>query len=79
MFISDPRLNLFDILCVILALLLGVLMVIQGLLGLIWGSWAHFTLPPILGLVPFFFGWGIVRACWVSLRLNARNKTGNAD
>jgi len=72
---SSPRLNMFEVLCVILALLLGIVIAIQGLLGLIWGSSAHYSLSPVWGLVPFFFGWGIVRACCISLKFNAGNKS----
>jgi hypothetical protein len=53
--------NAFDKLCGVFAFGLGVVFLILGVLGLFVGCKAHFTLPPILGVVPAFVGWGIVR------------------
>lgn len=55
------RLNLFDKICAVLAFGLGVVLLILGLVGVIFGCNAHFTLPPILGALPVLFGWGIVK------------------
>ena len=52
----------FDKLCAAVAFLLGVALLILGVFGLFAGCKAHFTLPPILGVLPAFVGWGIIRA-----------------
>lgn len=58
--------NVFDKACAVLAFALGVMLVIAGLVGLFGGVRASFTLPPVLGLLPAFAGWGIVRAVRLS-------------
>ena len=54
--------NIFDKICAVLALLLGIVLGLLGVVGLFVGCNAHFSLPPILGVLPVFFGWGIVRS-----------------
>ena len=57
----------FDKFCSYLAILFGILLLILGSFGLFFGSRAHFTLPPFLGVFPAFVGWGIyksVRLAW---------------
>jgi hypothetical protein len=56
----------FDRFCAVLAGLLGALLIILGALGLFFGSKANFALPPVLGVIPAFVGWGIVRSILVS-------------
>jgi hypothetical protein len=56
--------NAFDKICAVFAFAFGVVMVILGVVGLFAGSNAHFSLPPILGVLPALFGWGIVRAVY---------------
>ena len=56
----------FDKLCAAVAFLLGVVLLILGVFGLFAGCKAHFTLPPVLGLLPAFVGWGIIRAVWIA-------------
>ena len=38
----------------------------QGGLGVFAGCKAHFTLPPILGVIPVFVGWGIIKPILVA-------------
>ncbi len=54
--------NLFNKVCMVLAFVLGALLLILGALGLVFGCNAHFTLPPIMGVLPAFVGWGIIAA-----------------
>ena len=56
----------FDKLCAAVAFLLGIGLMILGGLGLFAGCKAHFTLPPVLGVLPAFVGWGILRAIWIA-------------
>lgn len=58
--------NLFDKCCAVLAFMLGAVFMLLGAFGLIFGSNAHFTLPPILGGLPLLFGWGMVRPIYVA-------------
>jgi len=69
--------NIFDKICCVLAFLLGVALLILGALGLFMGCNANFTLPPILGVIPAFAGWGIVKAivvAWKSPRKKVREQ-----
>ena len=59
----------FDRLCAAVGFLLGVVLMILGIFGLFAGCKAHFTLPPVLGVVPAFVGWGIIRAVWVAWKV----------
>ena len=56
--------NVFDKLCAALAFLLGLALLLLGAIGIFTGCKAHFTLPPVLGVLPAFVGWGIVRAVY---------------
>ena len=56
--------NAFDKLCAMAAFLLGIVFLILGVVGLFAGCRAQFTLPPLLGVIPAFVGWGIVRAVY---------------
>ena len=58
--------NLFDKFCACLAFALGVVFLAIGILGLVFGARAQFTLPPILGALPALFGWGIVKSVVVA-------------
>ncbi|MBA4068132.1 MAG: hypothetical protein C0501_31415 [Isosphaera sp.] len=60
--------NVFDKVCASLAFALGVVFVLAGVAGLAFGCRAHFTLPPVLGVLPAFVGWGIVRAVYLAWR-----------
>ena len=53
------RMTVFDKVCAALSILVGALFMILGVVGLFVGSNAHFRLPPILGGLPFFLGWGM--------------------
>lgn len=56
--------NAFDKLCAAFGFALGVIFLILGVMGLFIGCRANFTLPPLLGILPAFAGWGIVRAVY---------------
>jgi hypothetical protein len=56
--------NAFDKFCAIFSFLLGLVLLGLGAVGLFLGCSAHFTLPPVLGILPAFVGWGIVRAVY---------------
>ena len=56
--------NVFDKLCAALAFLLGLVLLVLGVIGALAGCKANFALPPVLGVVPAFVGWGIVRAVY---------------
>jgi len=60
------KMNLFDKICAVLAFILGGLFLLFGGLGLFMGCNAHFSLPPILGVIPFFVGWGIIKPILVA-------------
>ena len=61
--------NLFDRVCAVPAMILGAVFLILGILGLFTGCKAHFTLPPILGVLPAVVGWGIVKSVWVAWKV----------
>ena len=49
----------FDKACAVIAIPIGVIFMVLGAIGLFTGSNANFTLPPILGGLPFFLGWAM--------------------
>jgi len=49
----------FDKICAVLSIAVGAIFMVVGVFGLVFGANAHFTLPPILGGLPFFLGWGM--------------------
>ena len=51
--------NVFDKTCAVLAIPMGALFMVLGVIGTFAGSSAHFTLPPIIGGLPFFLGWAM--------------------
>ena len=51
--------NKFDRICGYITIPFGAIFMILGFIGLFTGSSAHFRLPPILGSLPFFVGWGM--------------------
>ena len=53
--------NTFDKICAVLGFALGIVLILLGVIGLFTGCNADFTLPPILGVIPAFVGWGIVK------------------
>lgn len=61
--------NAFDKLCAAMAFALGLLFVVFGRFGTLFGCSGHFRLPPILGVLPAFVGWGIVRAVYLAWQL----------
>jgi hypothetical protein len=58
--------NAFDKLCAIFAFALGIVFLILGVIGLFTGCRANFVLPPGLGVIPAFVGWGMVRAIYLA-------------
>ena len=58
--------NFFDKCCASLAFVLGLVFLILGAIGTFSGCQANFSLPPILGIVPAFVGWGMVRSVYVA-------------
>jgi hypothetical protein len=61
--------TLFDKLCACLAIPVGAAFIVLGLIGLVAGCSAHFTLPPVLGVLPFFVGWPmcvVLVKCWIA-------------
>lgn len=60
--------NVFDKICAALAFALGAVFLVAGVAGAVFGCRAHFTLPPVLGVLPAFVGWGIVRAVYLAWR-----------
>jgi hypothetical protein len=62
--------NAFDKFCAALAFAFGIIFLILGAFGLVIGTYAYIRLPPIMGVVPAFIGWGIVRATYVSWSAN---------
>jgi len=69
--------NLFDKICAVPTIVLGVVFMVLGAVGLFVGCNAHFTLPPILGGLPFFFGWAMCIGLVKYWRLAARLKDDN--
>ena len=49
----------FDKVCACVAIPVGAVFLVLGLFGFFAGSSAHFTLPPIIGGLPFFLGWAM--------------------
>jgi hypothetical protein len=49
----------FDKVCAILTIPVGVVFLLLGVVGFFGGSSAQFTLPPVLGGLPFFLGWAM--------------------
>jgi len=63
--------NLFDKICAVLAFVLGAVLLLLGVIGTFTGCKAHFVLPPIVGVLPAFAGWGIIKpiiVAWKSPR-----------
>jgi hypothetical protein len=59
----------FNKVCASLAFALGIVLLVLGVIGLFIGCRAQFTLPPLLGALPAFVGWGIVRAVYLVWKL----------
>ena len=68
------RLNVFDKICAVFAILLGGLFMILGELGVFTGCKAHFTLPPVMGILPVFVGWGIVKSIIVAWKNSSSDR-----
>jgi len=75
--------TLFDKICASFSIILGLLVMAMGALGFLLGgnANANITLPPILGGLPFFLGWGMsvpLIKCWAGggSRSPERKKVG---
>jgi hypothetical protein len=66
------RLNAFDKFCAAIGFVFGLLFLLLGALGLFMGCTAYITLPPVLGVIPAFAGWGIIRAVYVAWKMTNR-------
>jgi hypothetical protein len=51
--------NTFDKVCACISIPIGLCFMLLGVIGVFAGSGAHFKLPPILGGLPFFWGWAM--------------------
>lgn len=51
--------SLFDKICAVPAIIVGIVFMFLGAAGLFVEVKAYFTLPPILGVLPFFLGWSM--------------------
>ena len=49
----------FDKMCACLAIPIGAVFLVLGAVGLFAGCSPHFTLPPGMGVLPFFLGWAM--------------------
>ena len=67
----------FDKFCACIAIPIGFCFMALGAFGALFGSSAHFTLPPMLGVLPFFLGWAmsitLIRCC------NSSKSNGDDD
>jgi hypothetical protein len=66
----------FDKVCAVFSIGIGAIFMVLGGIGFFIGSSAHFRLPPLLGGLPFFLGWGmcipLIRYWKMSLQLHDR-------
>ena len=67
--------NAFDKACAVFAFALGVVFLLGGSFGLFIGFRAWVALPPVVGLLPAFAGWGIVRAVYLAWRVKRPSPT----
>ena len=67
--------TLFDKICAVPALIFSVILLLLGGIGFFLGSSANFSLPPILGCLPFFIGWGIFRSVLIAWRSSNQART----
>ena len=66
------RLNAFDKFCATIAFVFGLFFLLLGVFGVFMGCTAYITLPPVLGVIPAFAGWGIIRAVYVAWKMTNR-------
>jgi xanthosine utilization system XapX-like protein len=67
--------NVFDRICALFAFAIGILAIVFGILGIFIGTRAWINLPPILGVLPAFVGWGIVRSVYFGWYSQGRDRT----
>ncbi len=68
--------NKFDKICAVMTILVGVVFMILGVIGIFAGSSANFTLPPVLGVIPFFLGWAM---CVTLIKFWKSNNTSSSE
>ena len=66
--------SLFDKICAVPTIIVGAVFMALGAFGVIFRSNAHFTLPPVLGGLPFFLGWAMCVVLIKYWRLSIRPK-----
>ena len=69
--VRKTKMNIFDKICIGVAFIMGVILLCLGVLGLFEGCNAHFSLPPLWGVIPAFVGWGIIRSVIVAWKSTA--------
>jgi len=71
---GETNVNIFDKICAVLAFVLGAIFIVLGGLGLFKGCKANFSLPPALGVIPAFVGWGIVKSVYVAWKSPGKSR-----
>ncbi len=69
--------SVFDKICAVPTIIAGAIFMALGVFGLIFGCAAKLTLPPILGVLPFFLGWAMCVVLIKYWKLSARLKYDN--
>ena len=69
--------NVFDRICAVGGFVLGLVLLSLGVLGLFTGCSANFSLPPVLGVLPAFVGWGILRAIVVAWNVSKSSQAND--
>ena len=71
--------NVFDKICAVITIPIGAVFLALGAIGLFTGASANFTLPPVLGALPFFLGWAMCVTLirfWIRSNAEAQAGTG---
>ena len=71
--------EVFNKVCMGFAFALGAVLALLGVTGVFFGSSASFKLPPIVGVLPAFAGWGIIFAVRNSWGVAPRSSASNAN
>jgi hypothetical protein len=69
----------FDKICAALSISIGAIFMVLGVIGLFIGAKAYFTLPPILGVLPFFLGWGMCVPLVKYWRMSGKDPDANQN
>ncbi len=68
------RLTGFDKFCATISFLFGIVFLLLGCFGAVFGCRAYIVLPPVLGVLPAIVGWGTIRAIIVAWKLTNQSK-----